>query len=119
VSNPTHTHGANSISVAARQNYVRGKVNHVIVEEAPDVVIGTFFVNNTSAVMLIDSGASHSFISAAFVEKHSLPIALLRCQMIVSSSGGDMSARPLCPKVNLKIRGVDFVANLIVLVWTG
>jgi hypothetical protein len=131
VSNPTHTHGANSISVAARQNYVRGKVNHVIVEEAqedPDVVIGTFFVNNTSAVMLIDSGASHSFISAAFVEKHSLPIALLRCQMIVSSSGGEMSARSLCLKVNLKIRGVDFVANLIVLelraltsylVWTG
>jgi hypothetical protein len=35
--------------------------------------------------------------------------------MIVSSSGGDMSTRQLCPKVNLKIRGVDFVANLIVL----
>jgi hypothetical protein len=34
--------------------------------------------------------------------------------MIVSSSGGDMPARQLCPKVNLKIRGVDFVANLIV-----
>jgi hypothetical protein len=26
-----------------------------------------------------------------------------------------MSARQLCPKVNLKIRGVDFVSNLIVL----
>jgi hypothetical protein len=35
--------------------------------------------------------------------------------MIVSSPGGDMSIRQLCPKVNLKIRGVDFVANLIVL----
>jgi hypothetical protein len=35
--------------------------------------------------------------------------------MIVSSSGGDMPTRQLCPKVNLKIRGVDFVANLIVL----
>jgi hypothetical protein len=34
--------------------------------------------------------------------------------MIVSSPGGDMPARQLCPKVNLKIRGVDFVANLIV-----
>jgi hypothetical protein len=29
--------------------------------------------------------------------------------------GGDMPARQLCPKVNLKIRGVDFVPNLIVL----
>jgi hypothetical protein len=35
--------------------------------------------------------------------------------MIVSSPGGDMPARQLCPKVNLKIGGVDFVTNLIVL----
>jgi hypothetical protein len=65
--------------------------------------------------VLFDSGASHSFISAAYVEKHNLPMALLRCQMIVSSPGGDMLTRQLCPKVNLKIRGVDFVTNLIVL----
>jgi hypothetical protein len=32
-----------------------------------------------------------------------------------SSPGGDMPAMQLCPKVNLKISGVDFVANLIVL----
>jgi hypothetical protein len=35
--------------------------------------------------------------------------------MIVSSPRGDMTARQLCPKVNLKIKGVDFVVNLIVL----
>jgi hypothetical protein len=35
--------------------------------------------------------------------------------MIVSSSEGDMRTRQLCPKVNLKMRRVDFVANLIVL----
>jgi hypothetical protein len=35
--------------------------------------------------------------------------------MIVSFLRGDMPARQLCPKVNLKIRGVDFVTNLIVL----
>jgi hypothetical protein len=69
------------------------------------VVIGLFFVNDTSAVVLFDSGVSHSFISAAYVENHNLPIALLRCQMIVCSPGGDRPARQLCPKVNLKIRG--------------
>jgi hypothetical protein len=35
--------------------------------------------------------------------------------MIVSSPGGDMPTRHLCPKVNLKISGVNFVTNLIVL----
>jgi hypothetical protein len=83
------------------------------------VVIGMFFVNDTSAVVLFDSGGSHSFISTAYVEKHNLPIALLRYQMIVSSLGGDMPATQLCPKVNLKIRWVDFITNLIVLELKG
>jgi hypothetical protein len=39
--------------------------------------------------------------------------------MIVNSPGGDMPARQLCPKVNLKIKGVDFIASLIVLEWKG
>jgi hypothetical protein len=115
VSTPAPTHGANSVPIATRQKDVHGKVNHIAVEEAPDVVIGMFFINDTSAVGLFDSGASHSFISMAYVEKHNLPKVLLSCQMIVSSPGGDMPAWQLCPKVNLKIRGVDFVANLIVL----
>jgi hypothetical protein len=114
---PIPTHEANSVPFAAKQNYVRKRVNHVTVEaqEAPDVVISMFLVNDTSIVVLFDYGASHSFIPTAYIGKHNLPLALLRCQMVVSSSGGDMPARQLCPKVNLKIRGVDFVANLIVL----
>jgi hypothetical protein len=84
-------------------------------QEAPDVVIGIFLVNDISVVVLFNSGASHSFISAAYLGKHNLPLALLRCQMIVSSLGGDMPLRQLCLKVNLKIRGANFVTNLIVL----
>jgi hypothetical protein len=84
-------------------------------QEAHDVVICMFLVNDTSTVVLFHSGTSHSFISAAYVRKYNLLLALLRCQMIVSSLGGDMPVRHLCPKVNLKIRGVDFVANLIIL----
>jgi hypothetical protein len=108
VSTPAPTRGANSVSVAARQNYAHEKVNHVVVEEAqeaPDVVISMFFINDTFVVVLFDSEASYFFISTAYVEKHNLLISLLRCQMIVSSPGGDMPARQLCPKVNLKIWG--------------
>jgi hypothetical protein len=84
-------------------------------QEAPDIVIGMLLINDISVVVLFDSRASHSFIFVAYVGKHNLPLALLRCQMIVSSLRGDMSVRQLCRKVNLKIRGVDFVTNLIVL----
>jgi 5-methylthioribose kinase len=74
-------------------------------QEAPHMVIDMFFINDTSAVVLFDYVASHSFISDAYVEKHNLPLALLKCQMIVFSPGGDMPTRQLCPKVNFKIRG--------------
>jgi hypothetical protein len=86
-------------------------------QEDSDNAIGMFSINNASTVVLFDSGASHSFISAAYVRKHNLPLALLKCQMIVSSSGGDMPMRQLCLKVNLKIRGrgVDFASKQIVL----
>jgi hypothetical protein len=107
IDTPAPTHGANSVLV-----------NHVAVEEAqeaPDVIIGMFSIKDASAVVLFDYGALHSFISTAYVVKHNLPLALLKCQMIVCSPGGDMPTRQLCPKVNLKISGVDFVANLIVL----
>jgi hypothetical protein len=62
-------------------------------QEAPDVVIGMFLINDTSAVVLFDSRASHSFISAAYAGKHNMLLALLRYQMIVNSLGGDMPAR--------------------------
>jgi type 1 glutamine amidotransferase len=35
---PTPTSGANSIPVAAKQNYARGRVNHVVVEEAQEAL---------------------------------------------------------------------------------
>jgi hypothetical protein len=85
------------------------------VQEAPNVAIGMFLINDTSRVVLFDSGAFHSFISTTYAGKHNLPLDLLKCSMIVSSPGGDMPARQLCPKVNLKISGVDFVASLIIL----
>jgi hypothetical protein len=92
----------------ARGHFALIRVNHVAIEEAqeaPNIIIGMFLINDISAVVLFDSGASHSFISTACVEKHNLPLALLKCQMIVSSSGGDMPSRQLCPKVNLKVGG--------------
>jgi hypothetical protein len=83
----------------------REPTSHQKVQEAPYVDLGMFFVNDTPEVVLFDSRASHSFISDAYVETNNLPIALLQCQMIVSSPGGDMPTTQLCPKVNLKIRG--------------
>jgi hypothetical protein len=83
-------------------------VNHVAVEDAQatsDVIIGMIHINDNNTTVLFDSGASHSFVAANFVQKHNLPLSMLKNQMIVSSPGGDMHARHVCPKVNILIRG--------------
>jgi hypothetical protein len=108
----------NSASTPARQNQARARVNHVAVEDAqaaPDIIIGIILVNDNNTIILFNSRASHSFIATNFVQKHNLPLSMLNNRMIVSSSGGDMHARHVCPKVNILIRGVEFIANLIVL----
>jgi hypothetical protein len=102
----------------ARQNKTRARVNHVAVEEAqaaPDIIICMILVNDNNAFVLFDSGASHSFVAASFVQKYNLPLSMLKNQMIVSTPGGDMHARHVCSKVSILIRGVEFLANLIVL----
>jgi hypothetical protein len=35
--------------------------------------------------------------------------------MLVSSPGGEMSTRHICPAVSISIRGIDFPSNLILL----
>jgi hypothetical protein len=80
----------------AQQNFVHGKINHVTVEqaqEAPEVMFGTFLVNSEPASVLFDSGASHSFVTNQFVEKHNLPMSLMKTPLLVSSPGGEMKAR--------------------------
>jgi hypothetical protein len=98
----------NNASTPIRQNQARARVNHVTVEDAQaasDVIIGMILVNDNSVIVLFDSGASHSFIATNFVQKHNLPLSMLKNQMIVSSPAGDMHARHICSKVSILIRG--------------
>ena len=70
--------------------FQKGHANHVNVEEIydePDAVIGTFMLNCFSALVLFDTGASHSFISRAFVVKNNLPTETTGCPLRVSSPG--------------------------------
>jgi hypothetical protein len=93
-------------------------VNHVSAETAqenPQVVLGMFFVNSIPTSVLFDYGASHSFISAQFVAKHSVPMCPMKQTMLVKSPRGEMNALYMCPNVSIKIMGADFWASPIVL----
>ena len=69
----------------------QGHVHAVTVPEqlsGPSVVRGIFIVCNTLANVLIDTGASHSFISAAFVSALGLEVAQLVPRLRVKSLVG-------------------------------
>jgi hypothetical protein len=98
----------NSATTPARMNQARAHVNHVAVEDAQaalDVIIGMILVNDNNAIMLFDSKASHSFVVANFVQKHNLPLSMLKNWMIVSSPGRDMHGKHVSPKVSILMQG--------------
>jgi hypothetical protein len=82
-------------------------VNHVVAEDAQaalDIIISMILVSDNNEIVLFNSGASRSLIAANFVQKHNLPLSMLKNRMIVSSPGGDMHARHVCPKISILIR---------------
>ena len=77
-------------------------MNHVNVEEVeerPDAVIGKFWVKSFTALILFDTGASHSYISRGFVNKFKLPTKVLRTPMLVTSPGAEYMASLWCDRL--------------------
>ena len=104
---------------AAKPNpFQKGHVNHVNVEEVydePDAVIGMFLLNTFTALVLFDTGASHSFISRAFVSKNGLPTETIGKTMKVTSPGGEILVNAGCRHLVLQLGKHSFPVDLIIL----
>jgi hypothetical protein len=74
-------------------------------QQAQDVVLGMFLASSHPATVLFDSGASHSFISSSYVVKHHLPITIMKQIMLVSSPGGEMRTKHICPSISITTGG--------------
>ena len=79
------------------------------------MVLGEFLVNSILATVLFDSGASHSFIASRFVAKHKIPMVLLKTPLVTHSLGASIKCFLGCPRVRIMIKGIEFLANLVVL----
>jgi hypothetical protein len=69
--------------------------------------------------VVFDSGASHSFITEQFVAKHNIPMSSMKTHLLIGYPNGEMKSTHVCPRVNLRIRGIDFQADLVVLTSSG
>jgi hypothetical protein len=90
-----------------------------IVPEDADVVYGMFLINSIPALVLFDSGASHSFVTKSFVEKHDILNYLLKRKLLIRSPRGELRATHSCPQTKIEIRGISFLVELIILESSG
>jgi predicted aspartyl protease len=93
-------------------------MNHLeaeAVQEMQGMIVGMFPVDSHIAEVLFDTGATHSFITASWVEAHNLPITTMSTPIQIYSAGGKVRADSVCLNVSVKIRGIEFPANLIVM----
>jgi hypothetical protein len=80
------------------------------------VIFGTLVIHTTIATVLYDPHTTHSFISAQFATNYGIFKCPLRSRKIISAPEGKMLVNYICPKVSVKINGIDFPADLIVIV---
>ena len=100
-----------------QQNFT-GHVNHISADESqekPEVVIGMFSVNDIPAVILFDSGASHSFISGSFAAQNNFPCTILGKNMLVQTPGSIIKSNLVCRDLEININGVHFPTSLIII----
>ena len=85
------------------------------IEDQPDTVVGKFLINAFTALVLFDTGASHSYISREFVDMFKLPSQTLRTPSISSSPGAEYMASQGCFQMPLTIGRHVFPSDLIIL----
>jgi hypothetical protein len=94
----------NTANNAAGKNIKKtGRIYYTQVATTPEgepIMMGTFLVANHPAVILFDSGASHTFISKKFVEKYCIPCIESREGFIIHSPRDKYSLKKwlsMCP----------------------
>ncbi|GMJ13693.1 hypothetical protein HRI_005038600 [Hibiscus trionum] len=104
--------GSRNPKTSAQMYHVRGREQ----EDDPDVVAGMVELGSEFVYALIDPGSTHSFISELLIEKYALKYDHVASEILVSNPLGDSVAiQKICKSCPLKIQGIPFPANLMVL----
>ncbi|XP_058732898.1 uncharacterized protein LOC131604479 [Vicia villosa] len=101
------------------QEKTAGRVYTLDVKKAKgnnNLIAGTCYVNNQPLCVLVDYGATHSFISTECAYRLSLEFTPLPDPMVISSATGDtVEARLICKYCSVSFNGRDFPIDLICL----
>jgi hypothetical protein len=95
-----------------------GRIYYTQVATTPEgepVMMGTFLIANYPSVILFDSGASHTFISKNFVEKHCIPCTESREGFIIHSPRGQIFTKEVAFHIPVTLARREFPTNMIIL----
>lgn len=85
-------------------------------KENERVIACTFLLCGIPAFVVIDTGASHSFVSARFVKRNKLPYVSLDVRLSVSTPvSHSVVAKGLLLGCPLDFEGSELIANLVIL----
>jgi hypothetical protein len=96
----------------------QGKLNFTTLEELPEgapIMTGIFSVFNQPALILFDSGASHSFISQKFSAKCQLPFYHTKGSFMIATPGGKIATNQLNRNVPISMGSRIFKTTLLIL----
>jgi hypothetical protein len=79
------------------------------------VAVVMFPVKSYPAKVLFDTGATHSFISASWVDSHNIPIEPMIPPLRVNLVRVKVQSDRICLNLRIEIRGIDFPASLVVM----
>jgi hypothetical protein len=74
------------------------------------------FINSTPLIAIIDTGATHSFISVSCVDRLNLVVTpLLRGMVIDTPANGSVTTYLMCANCPVNFGNVDFELDLVCL----
>ncbi|XP_058769023.1 uncharacterized protein LOC131642874 [Vicia villosa] len=120
-------HRANECQSDVKKCFKCGRSGHVVADCRANVPTcyncgeqGTCYIHDTPLIAIIDTGATHSFISAECVKRLGImPSTLGRGMVIDTPSMGSVTTSLVCLNCPLSILGKDFGVDLICLPLNG
>jgi hypothetical protein len=100
----------------------QGRLNFTNLAELPEgapIMSGTFSINHHPAVVLFDSGASHSFISSKFGARVGLDFRHTKGSFMISTPGGKVASNQIVHNAPLSLGSKTVPTNLILLPLEG
>jgi hypothetical protein len=113
-SNPINKGKGKKQMVQVRQ----GRVNLTTLSELPEgtpIMAGTFSINHYPVIVLFDSRATHSFISAKYGTKIGLDIYRTNGDYKITTPGGKILSNQICRKVPLQLGSQLIKTDLLLL----